>query len=145
MRKFLLVAALVSVGATMPASAEDHVVKMLSKGDAGSMVFEPAFLKIAPGDTVEFVPTNKTHNVESVAGMAPAGAKSFKGAVNKSISVTFTEPGVYGYKCMPHYGMGMVGLVVVGDPGANLTEAKAVTHPGKAEQVFKTLFESLSK
>ena len=42
-------------------------------------------------------------------------------------------------KCLPHYGMGMVALVVVGTP-ANEDEAKAVTHPGKAKQVFSTLF-----
>ena len=143
MRKFLLVAALLSIGVAVPASAEEHEVKMLNKGANGAMVFEPALVKIAPGDTVRFVPTHKTHNAESIAGMAPSGTEPFKGAINKAISVTFTTPGVYGYKCLPHYGMGMVGLVVVGEPAANLVEAQAVTHPGKAEQIFKTLFEEL--
>ena len=48
--------------------------------------------------------------------------------------MTFDKPGVYGVKCLPHYGMGMVALVVVGTP-ANKDEAMAVTHPGKAKQV----------
>jgi hypothetical protein len=39
--------------------------------------------------------------------------------------------------------MGMVALVVVGTP-ANQDEAKAVAHPGKAKQVFATLFGKLS-
>jgi len=32
------------------------------------MVFEPALLKNAPGDTVTFVPTDKSHNAESIKG-----------------------------------------------------------------------------
>jgi len=50
---------------------------------------------------------------------------------------------VYGYRCKPHYGMGMVGMVVVGEP-ANLDQAKAATHPGKAKQAFATLFGKLA-
>ena len=42
------------------AFAETHEVQMLNKGDAGNMVFEPSFLKIAVGNTVLFVPTDKT-------------------------------------------------------------------------------------
>ena len=43
---------------------------------------------------------------------------------------------------LPHYGMGMVALIVVGTPG-NLAEAKAVPQIGKARQVFAALFEKL--
>jgi pseudoazurin len=57
--------------------------------------------------------------------------------------VTFDKPGVYGVKCAPHYGMGMVGLVVVGTP-TNAAEAKAVTHPGKAKTAFAALFEKVA-
>jgi len=32
----------------------DHTVKMLNQGATGIMVFEPAYLKINPGDTVIF-------------------------------------------------------------------------------------------
>jgi hypothetical protein len=45
-------------------------------------------------------------------------------------------------KCVPHYGLGMVALIVVGTPG-NLAEAKAVPQTGKAKQVFAALFEKL--
>ena len=61
--------------------------------------------------------------------------------MNKDLVVTFETPGVYGYQCKPHYGMGMVGLIVVGDETPNLEKAKSVTHPGKAKQVFAKLFE----
>ena len=39
------------------------------------------------------------------------------GAPLSVLTVTFTVPGVYGVKCKPHYGMGMVALVVVGESG----------------------------
>jgi hypothetical protein len=55
--------------------------------------------------------------------------------------VTLTQEGVYGYKCLPHYGLGMVGLIVVGDVNVNLTTAQAVKHRGrKLKKVFKVLF-----
>jgi pseudoazurin len=103
--------------AAVPAAAKEHQVKMLNKGSDGSlMVFEPAFIKIAPGDTVKFLATQKGHNAESVAGMAPAGGTTFKGKINEEIAVKFNKEGVYGYKCLPHLGMGMVGVVQVGRP-----------------------------
>ena len=129
-------AAYVLAGAAMAADIE---VKMLDKGAAGLMVFEPALVKVAPGDTVKFVPVSKGHNVETIDGMLPDGAAPFTGKINEAVTVTFDKPGIYGFKCKPHYGMGMVGMVVVGTP-ANGDTAKAVKHPGKAKQVFATLF-----
>lgn len=130
------VAILFCVGGTQ---AADHEVQMLNKGEKGAMVFEPDFIEVAPGDTVTFVPTDKGHDAESIKGMIPAGAEPFKGKISQPITVTFTSEGVYGVKCTPHFGMGMVALVVVGNPG-NLEEAKAVKVPGKAKKVFADLF-----
>ena len=134
-------AALLLLGAA--AGAAEIEVKMLDKGTEGVMVFEPALVKIAPGDTVKFIATNKGHNAETIKGMLPEGAEPFVGKVNQEIAVTFDKPGVYGVKCLPHYAMGMVGLVVVGTP-ANQTEAMAVVHPGKAKQVMTALFGKLA-
>ena len=106
------------------------------------MVFEPAFVKIAPGDTVKFVSTDKGHNAESINGMLPEGATPFLGKNNEDITVKFEQEGVYGIKCLPHYGMGMVAMIVVGKPG-NVDQAKAVPQVGKAKQVFATLFDKL--
>jgi pseudoazurin len=125
------------------ACAAEVEVKMLDRGAEGVMVFEPALVKVAPGDTVKFVATNKGHNAESIKGMLPEGAEPFVGKVNQDIAVTFDKPGVYGVKCLPHYGMGMVGLIVVGTP-ANQTEAMVVAHPGKAKQVMTALFGKLA-
>ena len=126
----------------VPAGAAEHEVKRLNKGAEGTMVFEPSLLKIAPGDTVHFLATDKGHNVLSIEGMAPDGAAPFSGKMNQDITVTFDRPGAYGFECKPHYGMGMVGLIVVGD-AVNLAEAKAVPQKGKAKKRFDALFESV--
>ena len=88
---------------------------MLNKGDGGRMIFEPAALRVATGDTVKFIASDKGHNAESVKGMIPDGAEAFAGKINEEIEVTLTEPGFYGIKCKPHYAMGMVMVIAVGD------------------------------
>lgn len=141
MRIGLLIAGAAMVAAmASPAAAKDHQVKMLNKGARGAMVFSPDVVKIAPGDTVTFVASDKGHNAEIISGMIPAGAAPFKGKMNQNFTVKFTKPGVYGYKCLPHYGMGMVGAVIVGS-ASNAAKAKAVSHPGKAKQVFAQILK----
>jgi len=133
----ILTAAALAIAAS-PTFAKEVTVQMLNKGANGVFVYDAPIVHIAPGDTVHFVAKDKGHDVESIAGMIPAGASPFKGEMSKDLDVKFTVPGVYGYKCMPHYAMGMVGLVVVGK-ATNLAQAKAVSHPGKAKQVFDGL------
>ena len=144
MKKIAMLAAAAAVmvlsGAARAAEVE---VKMLNKGTDGAvMVFEPAFVKVAPGDTVKFVSSDKGHNAESIKGMLPEGATPFLGKNNEDVAVKFEKEGVYGIKCLPHYGMGMVAMVVVGSPG-NVDQAKAVPQVGKAKQVFSALFDKL--
>lgn len=107
---------------------------MLNKGAAGAMVFEPSSLKVAVGDTVTFVPTDKSHNAETVAGLIPEGATPFKGKMNEAVKVTFDVSGAYVVKCAPHVGMGMIGLVVVGDNPVNLEAVKTAKVPKKARE-----------
>ncbi|OQM75306.1 pseudoazurin [Manganibacter manganicus] len=120
------------------AEAADHQIQMLNKGEKGNMVFQPDFVQAAPGDTITFVPTDKGHDAESIKGMIPDGAQPFKGKMSQRITVTLDKEGVYGVKCTPHYGMGMVALIVVGKP-VNLHQAKAVKQTGKAKKVFEAL------
>ncbi|MCF6371125.1 pseudoazurin [Rhizobium halophilum] len=129
-----VVGAIVLGASAVCANAADHEVKMLNKGTEGAMVFEPSALKIAPGDTVTFVATDKSHNAETIAGLFPDGAKAFKGKLNESIKVTFDVPGAYAIKCAPHIAMGMVALILVGDAPANLETIKAAKLPKKARE-----------
>ena len=146
MRYLRIMAAAIAIaafGTVNLADAAEVEVKMLNKGAEGFMVFEPSLVKVEPGDTVKFVATDKGHNAETIAGMLPEGAASIHGKMGQDVSVKFDKSGVYGIKCMPHYGMGMVAMIVVGAP-TNQDAAKAVNHPGKAKQVFATMFGRLS-
>jgi pseudoazurin len=127
------------------AFAAEFEVKMLNKGAKGEMVFEPDVVRIAPGDTVHFVVVDKghAHDAVSIRGMLPEGAEPFEGEPDEDVTVTFTVPGVYGYKCAPHYSSyGMVGLVIVGDP-VNLEEVKKVRQYGASKKRFAEIFASL--
>jgi pseudoazurin len=75
--------------------------------------------------------------------MAPEGAPTFKTVVSREETVTFDKPGLYGFKCSPHYIMGMVGLIEVGDKPENLEAAKAVQHGKLAAKRFEPLFANV--
>lgn len=113
--KSALFAALALTLSLSPAWADVHEVKMYNRNDQGSMIYEPQFLKIAPGDTVRFVPTQPSHNAATIDGMVPAGAEPFKSRINEEFTVTLTVPGSYGIKCSPHVAMGMVMVIHVGE------------------------------
>ena len=140
---FAIATALATTLAIGAANAAEHEVKMLNKGEKGVMVFEPDFLRVEVGDTVKFLATDKGHDAESIKGMLPEGAASFKGKINQEITYTVEHEGVYGVKCTPHYAMGMVMMIVAGEP-VNAEEAKGVRHPGKAKARFAELFEELA-
>ena len=144
MRLIGMVLAVAALGAAAgAASAADVEVKMLNKGEEGAMVFEPSFVQVQPGDVVHFVATDKSHDVESVKGMLPEGVEPFKAKMNEAFDLTVTAEGVYGVKCTPHFPMGMVALVVVGDPSSNLEAAKAVKNPKKAQERFDAAFAQI--
>lgn len=133
-RSTTLLAAACSAVIWSTAYAAEHEVRMLNKGPEGQpMQFDPAFLKIAPGDSVKFVATDKGHNSESILGMIPKGVDTWKGKMNEEITLTFDVEGIYGYKCTPHFGMGMVGIIQVGENTDNLDAAKTAKLPGKAK------------
>ena len=134
MAKNIIGAAAIFMALALPAGAADFEVHMLNKGAEGAMVFEPAFVKVAPGDTVTFIPTDKGHNVETIKDMIPEGAEAFKSKMNETYKVTFDKAGAYGVKCTPHVGMGMVGVVIVGDAPANLDAVKTGKLPKKARE-----------
>ena len=124
------------------ANAETFEVKMLNKGEEGAMVFEPAFVKAAVGDVIHFLPTDKGHNVEDIKGMLPEGVDGFKTKFNEEFELKVEQEGVYGVKCTPHYAMGMIALIQVGE-AVNLDEAAAVKQKGKAKARMADLFEKV--
>ena len=125
------------------ASAGARTIEMLNKDDAGNkMVYSEELTRVEVGETITWVPTSKGHNVEWIAG--PDGAELPKKSKNgKEVSMTFEVPGIYYYLCTPHKGMGMIGLVVVGDDTSNkdaIAKAKAL---GKSKKKLKALLAQL--
>jgi pseudoazurin len=113
--KSILATAAILGALSLPAVSAEHVINMLNKGaDGATMVFEPGFVRAAVGDTVKFVPVDKGHFAAVLPGFWPEGVPEAKGKVNQELVVTMDKEGIYGFKCNPHYPMGMVALVQVG-------------------------------
>ena len=70
------------------ASAATHEVQLLNRGEAGAMVFEPAFVKAAPGDVIHFVATDPGHNVVAIEGMLPEGVEAFASDMGQDFELT---------------------------------------------------------
>tara|TARA_Y100000768_G_C23587754_1_gene500161 strand:- start:89 stop:520 length:432 start_codon:yes stop_codon:yes gene_type:complete len=93
----------------------EYEVKMLNFGAEGGMVFEPGFLRVEVGDTINFIATDISHNTESIAGLIPEGAQGWSGTINENVSVVIDKEGVYVYQCTPHLILGMVGVIQAGE------------------------------
>lgn len=133
-RLALLLSALAS-----PLLAETHEVRMYSRSEAGPMVYEPSFLRIEPGDSVRFLPTQPGHNAATIDGMLPDGAEPFRSQINADVTVTLTIPGFYGIKCSPHYAMGMVMVIEVGEGAARELPDDL---PPRARQRFEAILDA---
>ncbi len=132
----LVAVAITAAAVAVPrfAFAAEHVIEMRNKDDAGNLMgFEPGFVKVEVGDTVKFVPTDKGHNAQSVPNIWPADVPEVKGEFSREVVFKADKEGLYVFKCLPHYGMGMVALVQVGKP-VNLDAVKNFVATGKAKQ-----------
>ena len=133
----LVIAAFLST----PTFAADVAIEMLNKdADGNKMVYSQELVKIEVGDTVTWVPSSKGHNVEMIS--SPNKMK-FKSKNGKDAKITFDTPGIYYYLCTPHKGMGMIGLVVVGNDMSNIDDVKKAKAYGKSKKKLKKLLASL--
>jgi pseudoazurin len=137
--KNLIIASIMALFTTS-VFAEDITIEMLNKREDGAkMVYSQDIARIDVGDTITWVPTQKGHNVEFIAG--PDGWKApKKSKLSKEVSITFDTPGVYLYQCSPHKTMGMIAIVVVGDGDNDISKAEV---KGKSKKVFKALLAEL--
>ncbi len=123
-RTLALTAALALALGVASAQAASYTTKEVNTGPQGADAFDPGFIKMQPGDTVHVVSQDLGHNLESIEGMIPAGAPSVRVPMGKPADIKLTVPGVYVFRCVPHYGMGMVLVVQVGSP-TNLAQVQA--------------------
>lgn len=134
--QILLASSITAAAFALPRAgfAAEHVIEMRNQDDAGNrMAFQPGFVKVEVGDTVKFVPTDKGHNAETVKGAWVEGAPEVRGPFSKEVVFKAEKEGLYVFKCLPHYGMGMVALVQVGKP-VNLDKIKTFTATGMAKK-----------
>jgi plastocyanin len=102
-------------------------IRMSESG--GRYYFDPIGVFVSPGDTVRWVNDRGAHSTTAYADgnstaevrRIPEGAEAWNSAVfnesGKSFDYTVQETGTYDYFCEPHKALGMVGRVVVGEPG----------------------------
>ena len=116
-----------------PASATAATLEVkLMQTPEGNTYFDPAGIHIAPGDTVRWVQISGFHSVTAYHprnGLhelrIPESAESWDSDILQAQSPkpgatfehVFTVQGVYDYFCKPHEMAGLVGRIVVGDPG----------------------------
>ncbi|MGF1553419.1 MAG: plastocyanin/azurin family copper-binding protein [Paracoccaceae bacterium] len=82
---------------------------------ARGVQFVPAIIYVRPGDKVNW--TNMaSHNVETIDEMVPEGQEKVNSTIGENVQVTFDTTGIVVYKCTPHWGNRMGGIVVVGEP-----------------------------
>lgn len=128
--------------------AKNYKVKMLDIDEKGeTMVFDPGFLHIEVGDSVTFLPTHKSHYVQSK--VIPDGANHFLSKLDEEVTFTFNNEGVYIYVCPPHQMMSMVGIIQVGN-AVNIQkvremipklERRAMTNKGRLSEYAKQIQE----
>ena len=103
-----------SVGTSGIAGAQE--VPVISMGNA---YFDPVGLYVEPGTTVQFEIEAGSHSATAYENRIPPDASPFDSGVISTgrFEHTFDTPGTYDYYCIPHQSMGMVGRIVVGQPG----------------------------
>ena len=125
-----------------PAVARTIDVEMLNRGaDGERMVFSTQLIEAEVGDVIRFVPTDKSHNAQSVKGALPQGQEGFKGKMNKEVLFEVTEPGLTAVVCLPHQSMGMVALIVAGGDLSNADDVSNVRIAGKGGKKLTALVE----
>ena len=141
MRKLLFSAALIVVSSAA-AFAETIEIQMLNVNGAGDkMVFSQELIRAEVGDVIKFVPTDKSHNAQSVKNALPDGQKKFKGKMNKAIEYLVTEAGLTAVVCQPHQTLGMVALIVVGNDVSNAQDILDAGVRGKGKIKIAALIE----
>ena len=132
MRLYILLALLIISKGTLAKTVQIE----FTENDSYSI--EVAYIDV--GDTIEWLPKNKGHNVEFLAG-PDMDALPNNSKINEFHSIFFKTPGVYLYGCTPHLNMGMLGLIVVDNDFHNLEKVNKVELSYVANSVVDRLIK----
>lgn len=141
-------------------AAESAVIDITMGGrnDGSDVWFEPVGILVRPGRTIRW--TNRDPgNTHTATAYHPANdgrpLRIPRAAMpwdsgyllpGESFSVILTSEGVYDYFCFPHEKAGMVGRIIVGDPGVdgNDTASADAGLPGSLLAAFPTVPEIMA-
>jgi plastocyanin len=125
------IASALAIGVAVSAAAATVEIKLIQTPEGGTY-FDPSGLRVAHGDTVRWVQVSGFHSITAYAPSngnhelrIPTSAKPWDSDIllaqypkpGSTFEYTFTVDGVYDYFCKPHEMNGMVGRIVVGNPG----------------------------
>jgi plastocyanin len=100
---------------TTPSIAFAATTNVQMGSSSGMLVFEPAQITVAPGDTVHYeVGGVPPHNVVFDGNLSSLSHSSM--AMSGGFDVTVpadATPGTYSFYCEPHRGAGMVGKITI--------------------------------
>jgi plastocyanin len=111
-------------------AAEPALIEMIGLPDGSDVWFDPIGLFVRTGQAVRWSNRDAGNSHTATAyhpdlfgrsRRIPLHAQPWNSDYllqDASFTVTFDEPGVYDYYCLPHEHAGMVGRIVVGDPQA---------------------------
>ncbi|WP_246728427.1 plastocyanin/azurin family copper-binding protein [Microvirga terricola] len=117
-------------------------IRMQGNADGSHVWFDPIGLRIQPGQTIRWLnmdpgnshtatayhPKNFDHPLRIPKGAEPWNSDYL--LPNENFSVTLTVEGVYDFFCIPHEHAGMVGRIVVGQPGMSSADSLPTQAPG---------------
>ena len=109
------------------AGGAPNTVEMVTQGS--DYYFDPIGLFVEPGETISFVIESGAHSSTAYASSLdaaevtriPEEAEPWNSGIlsgqDASFDHTFRTTGTYDYFCIPHKTLGMIGRLVVGEPG----------------------------
>jgi plastocyanin len=113
----------------LPWASEPVEIRMQGNTDGSHVWFDPVGLRVEPGQTIRWINLDPGNSHTATAyhpknferpQRIPEGAEPWDSDYllpNESFSVTLTVEGVYDFYCVPHEHAGMVGRIIVGQPG----------------------------
>jgi len=119
---------------------------MQGNPDGSHVWFDPVGLRIEPGQTIRWINLDPGNSHTATAYhpknferplRIPEEAEPWNSDYllpNESFVVTLNVEGVYDFYCVPHEHAGMVGRIIVGQPGRSSTSS-ASTQPTGSEPV----------
>jgi len=103
---------LTSLFLSMTLAAQAYAAE-IQMGYEGNLVFEPNEVTVNAGETVTFVNNAlPPHNI-IVDGRADLSRESLMFSPGETQEIKFAEAGDYNFKCAPHEGAGMKGVIHV--------------------------------